>query len=326
MIRKLLLGLLILIILFVGFQIITFPRVGRLKNENPETTAFMDQRRAELRREGRDDALRHTWVSYESISPHLRSAVIVSEDSRFYEHGGIDQAELEKVLREAWEKKELGRGGSTITQQLAKNLYLSSSRNPFRKLKEIVIAWRMEQVLSKKRILELYLNLVEFGETVYGAEAASRHYFGKPASGLTPGEAALLAGALPNPRKMNPGSPGPYLRSRRDIIVSRMQRWGYMAERSVASAPAPEDEETSDPLPGDPQPDQEDGEEESNPDPTLQDPFGDDQPIPADFIPVEPSTDETPEQVEPPPQDDPSGVDPPGQNVATTGSAPLDAD
>ncbi len=238
MFRKLLLAVAAVLILFIGFQLITFPRVGKLKTENPKTTEFMERRQEELREAGRDDTLRQTWVPYDRISPHLRSAVIVSEDSRFYEHGGVDTEELEKVLREAIDKKELGRGGSTITQQLAKNLYLSPSRSPLRKIKEILIARRMEQVLSKKRILELYLNLVEFGETVYGAEAAARHYFGTSAASLSPSQAALLAGALPNPRKMNPGDPGPYLRSRRDIIVSRMRRWGYTAERSVATGPS----------------------------------------------------------------------------------------
>ncbi|MDX1584881.1 MAG: monofunctional biosynthetic peptidoglycan transglycosylase [Thermoanaerobaculia bacterium] len=241
MIRKALLAFGAVVALFVGFQLLTFPRVGDLRNENPSTTAFMEQRQAELRASGKNDQLEQNWVPYQQISPHLRSAVIVSEDSRFFNHEGVDTVELEKILRKAWETKKIERGGSTITQQLAKNLYLSPSRNPWRKIKEIIIAKRMEQSLEKKRILELYLNLVEFGERIYGAEAAARHYFGKPASALSPSEAALLAGALPNPREMNPGNPGPYLRSRRDIIVSRMKRWGYMAERTLVETPAAEE-------------------------------------------------------------------------------------
>jgi monofunctional glycosyltransferase len=228
---------------FVIWQLVTYPRLERLRHQNPETTAFMEQRKKELRRQGKSPEIDYRWVSYEQISPHLRSAVIVSEDSGFYQHDGIDRGEIEKILKEAWESKELGRGGSTITQQLVKNLYLSPTRNPWRKVREIVIARHMEKKLSKKRILELYLNVVEFGERVYGAEAAARHYFGTSAAGLTAGQAALLAGSLPNPRRMNPGSPGPYLRSRQEIILSRMSRWGYMAERGVAAAPEPEIEE-----------------------------------------------------------------------------------
>lgn len=308
MIRKTLLVLLSLLILFIAYQLITFPRIGRLKTENPESTAFMEQRQKELREAGRSDELRQTWVSYENISPHLRSAVIVSEDSRFYEHEGVDTAELEKVLREAWEKKELGRGGSTITQQLAKNLYLSPSRSPLRKLKEIVIAHRMERVLGKKRILELYLNVVEFGETVYGAEAAARHYFGTSAASLSPAQAALLAGSLPNPRKMNPGNPGPYLSSRRDIILSRMRRWGYTAERSVASASAAEEvvveEEVSEPSDDTPVESEEPAEEEPEVEPGAEvppeEPFVEDEPLPADFVPVEPPSDQPASEADPP--------------------------
>jgi monofunctional glycosyltransferase len=246
MMRKTAAVLAIALAAFVLWQLVTYPRVERLRTQNPETTAFMEQRKKELRRQGKSPEIDYRWVSYEQISPHLRSAVIVSEDSAFYQHDGIDRGEIEKILKEAWEKKELGRGGSTITQQLVKNLYLSPSRNPWRKVKEIVIARHLERKLSKKRILELYLNVVEFGERVYGAEAAARHYFGTSAAGLTAGQAALLAGALPNPRRMNPGSPGPYLSSRQEIILSRMSRWGYMAERSVAAAPEPERAEERD--------------------------------------------------------------------------------
>lgn len=318
MIRKLLLAILALVILFLGFQIITFPRIGRLKTENPETTAFMERRKDQLRAAGRSDDLQQRWVSYENISSHLRSAVIVSEDSRFYEHEGVDTAELEKILREAWDNKELGRGGSTITQQLAKNLYLSPSRNPLRKLKEIIIAWRMERVLNKKRILELYLNLVEFGETVYGAEAAARHYFGKSAGSLTPGEAALLAGSLPNPRKMNPGNPGPYLRSRQEIILSRMRRWGYMAERSVATAPNEDAEQNGVTVEPQVEPQEDPAsdpelEPEAEPaipiEPSPDNPYGDDEPLPADFVPVDSPPDPPPATE--PEEEPPSGVDPP---------------
>ncbi|MBW3564139.1 MAG: monofunctional biosynthetic peptidoglycan transglycosylase [Acidobacteria bacterium] len=245
MLKKVLIALGAILGVFLLWQLITFSRVGKLATTNPETTAFMEQRKEELRDAGKSDELDYRFVPWDRISPNLRAAVIVSEDSRFYEHEGLDTEELEKVAREAWEKKSLGRGGSTITQQLAKNLYLSPSRSPWRKLKELLIAKQLERKLSKKRILELYLNVVEMGERVYGAEAAAWHYFGVPASSLSPSQAALLAASLPNPRKMNPGNPGPYLQSRRDIIVSRMQRWGYIADRRVESEAEIEESETT---------------------------------------------------------------------------------
>lgn len=233
------LGLLAAVVLFVAFEWLTFPDVAKLRKENPKTTAFMELRRKQLRRDGKGDELMHRWVSYERISPNLRRAVIVSEDSAFYEHEGVDVEELKKSLETNLEKGKIARGGSTITQQLAKNLYLSPSKNPYRKVRELLITRALERELSKKRILEIYLNVVEFGERVYGAEAAARFYFRKPASSLTPSEAALLAGCLPNPRKMNPGAPSKRLRSRQRIILSRMNRWGRYFEQQVLSAPPP---------------------------------------------------------------------------------------
>ena len=293
MLKKLAAALMFGVLAFFVWQVVTFPRVGRLADENPETTAFMELRKAELRKAGESDELDYRYVPWDRISSNLRSAVIVSEDSRFYEHEGLDTEELEKVVREAWEKKSLGRGGSTITQQLAKNLYLSPSRSPLRKVKEILIAKQLERKLSKKRILELYLNVVEFGERTYGAEAAARHYFGIPAAALSPSQAALLAGSLPNPRKMNPGDPGPYLRSRRDIIVSRMQRWGYLAERSITAETEPE-------TPPQPIPD------ELEPEPSIEQhpsesPIDEPSTAPEEILPLEPDPPiEPPAETEPP--------------------------
>src|SRR5204862_3807851 len=176
-------------------------------------------------------------VSYGKISPYLRRAALVAEDNSFYEHQGVDIDGMKEALRKDWERKKITRGGSTITQQLAKNLYLSPSRNPFRKVEEYFIARSLEEHLTKKRILELYLNVVEMGERVYGAEAAARAYFDEPASALSPSQAALLAGCLPNPRVMSPASPDKRLRSRQAIILSRLRRWGYVAEREVLTPP-----------------------------------------------------------------------------------------
>ena len=217
----------------------TLPDVSSLATKSPATTAFMEQRRAELRALGKDDALSYRWIPYSRISPYLRRAVLVAEDDTFYEHGGVDVRGLEAALKRDWDRRKLTHGGSTITQQLAKNLYLSPSRDPIRKAREYLIARSLEEHLSKKRILEIYLNVVEMGERVYGAEAASRLYFGKSAASLTPAEAALLAGCLPNPRLMSPGAPNKRLRWRQRMILSRMRRWGYVMEKEVLTAPKP---------------------------------------------------------------------------------------
>lgn len=222
------------------WEVVTFPDVGQLATRPPATTAFMEQRRQELRAAGKSDALDYRWVPYGRISPYLRRAVLVAEDNSFYEHEGVDVKGLQEAIRKDWERKKLTRGGSTITQQLAKNLYLSPSRNPLRKIKEYFIARSLEKHLSKKRILEIYLNVVEMGERVYGAEAAARFFFHEPASALSPQQSALLAGCLPNPRLMSPAAPNKRLRWRQRMILSRLKRWGYLFEQEVLAEKKPE--------------------------------------------------------------------------------------
>jgi len=233
MFRKIFLLLLLTLIAFIAYQWATFPDVDELRSSNPATTAFMERRQAQLRERGESDVIDHQWVAYERISPYLRRAVLVAEDDSFYDHEGVDVEGIKVAMRKNWESRKVGRGGSTITQQLAKNLYLSPTRSPLRKAREYLIARELERALTKKRILEIYLNVVEFGERVYGAEAAARHYFKKPASRLTSAQAALLAGCLPNPQVMNPDQPNRRLRKRQKMILSRMRRWGYLAEREV---------------------------------------------------------------------------------------------
>ena len=239
-----LLVLLVVVLAWLGWEWITFPDVEKLAKERPKTTAFMERRKKELRAKGKNDELLWTWVSYGKISPTLRRAVLVAEDDSFYEHEGVDVEGMKEAFERNWKKKRIAGGGSTITQQLAKNLYLSPSRNPVRKLKEYFIARSMEKHLTKKRILEIYLNVVEMGERVYGAEAAARFYFDKPASALSSSQAALLAGCLPNPRIMNPGKPNKRLRWRQRMILSRMRRWGYLFERQVLTEKKPGPETT----------------------------------------------------------------------------------
>jgi monofunctional biosynthetic peptidoglycan transglycosylase len=238
--RKLLLVLAVAVVAFVAWEWITFPDVGELPTRAPKTTAFKERRKTELRAQGKDDHIEYRWTPYGNISPYLRRAVLVAEDNDFYEHEGVDVTAMREALERDWKRRKITHGGSTITQQLAKNLYLSPSRNPLRKVKEYFIARSLESHLSKKRILELYLNVVEMGERVYGAEAAAKRYFQKSAAALSPSEAALLAGCLPNPRLMSPGAPNKRLRSRQRMILGRMRRWGYMAEQEVLTAKKPE--------------------------------------------------------------------------------------
>jgi len=243
--KKIFLSLIVAVLLWLAYEAVTFPDVRSLAKQPPKTTAFMELRKKQLRAKGQSDELRWNWVAYGRISPYLRRAVLVAEDDSFYEHEGVDVDAMKEAFERNWKRKKVSAGGSTITQQLAKNLYLSPSRNPVRKIKEYFIARALERHLTKKRILEIYLNVVELGERVYGAEAASRFYFDKPASALTAAQAALLAGSLPNPRVMNPGSPNKRLRWRQRMILSRMRRWGYLFERQVLAEKKPEPEATT---------------------------------------------------------------------------------
>ncbi|MGQ0735588.1 MAG: monofunctional biosynthetic peptidoglycan transglycosylase [Acidobacteriota bacterium] len=221
-VRRSCLGAAAIAFAYVGYAYLTLPDVRGLARTNPKTTAFMELRVREAEAGGRTFIIRHRWVPYAQISSHLRRAVLVAEDSAFFDHEGIDLSELKVSLERNWEEGRFTRGASTITQQLAKNLYLSPSRNPIRKLKELLITRRLEAALTKRRILELYLNLIEWGDGVFGAEAAARAYFGKSAATLSPEESALLAGAIINPRVHSPRQPTARLRRRQAIILKRM--------------------------------------------------------------------------------------------------------
>jgi monofunctional biosynthetic peptidoglycan transglycosylase len=208
---------------YVAYTYLTLPDVRGLAATNPTTTAFMELRKREAADEGRTKfQIRHRWVPYNQISANLRRAVIVTEDAAFYDHDGIDLAELKASLERNWEEGQLLRGGSTITQQLAKNLYLSPTRNPMRKVTELLIARRLETALTKRRIFEIYLNMIEWGDGIFGCEAAARAYFGGPCASLSVEQAALLAGAIINPREHSPAKPTRRLLRRQQIIIRRM--------------------------------------------------------------------------------------------------------
>jgi len=176
------------------------------------------------------------WIPYNSISLHVRNAVIIAEDSSFFQHSGYDIDEIRESVKRNWREKRFARGASTITQQLAKNLYLSTSRNPLRKVREFFIAQELEQSLSKRRIFEIYLNVIEWGDGIYGIEPAARRYFGKSASELLPEEAAILAAMIPNPRRYTPARNLNYLERRKKEILERLARRKYLPPDEYAAA------------------------------------------------------------------------------------------
>ena len=206
----------------LAYAYLTLPDVRPLKTNNPSTTAFIELRAEEARAKGHQPRRAQRWVVYRNISSNLTRAVLVAEDDLFWQHEGLDIDQLQESLAADWARGRLARGGSTITQQLAKNLYLSPSKNPLRKLRELLIARRLEAELKKARILELYLNVIEWGDGVYGVESASRTYFGVSATEVSPQQAALLAAAIVNPRLLNPARPSSRLIRRQQLILRRM--------------------------------------------------------------------------------------------------------
>ena len=207
---------------YLAYGHLTLPDVRTLAKGNPPRTAFMEIRQAEARAAGATPRLNQRWVTYARIAPTLKRAVLVAEDAAFWQHDGVDYDELQRSIQLDWARGQLVRGASTITQQLAKNLYLSPSKNPSRKLRELVIARRLEVELTKTRILEIYLNVIEWGDGIYGVEAAAQTYFKTSAANLDASSAALLAGAIINPRVLNPARPTPRLLRRQQLILRRM--------------------------------------------------------------------------------------------------------
>ena len=233
--RLLAIGSLIFLIgaAYTGYLLLTMPDVQSLKTKNPATTAMMEQRAKE-----RDSKVRpiRTWISYRNISPHLRNAVLIAEDSAFFQHSGFDLEQMKESAKRNWREKRFARGASTITQQLAKNLYLSTSKSPVRKIREVFIAQRMENRLSKQRIFEIYLNVIEWGDGIYGIEPAAQRYFGKSASALLPEEAAILAAMIPNPRRYTPARNLKYLERRKADILRRLARYKYLPKDEYEAA------------------------------------------------------------------------------------------
>lgn len=218
----------LLVLCFFLYEAVTWPDVARCAREMPKSTAFIDRYRERARAESKSDRVAWQPIAYPGISAELKMAVLVAEDIDFFSHHGFAVAEMKKAVADAWEEGEMPRGASTLTQQLAKNLWLSPSRNPLRKVKEALLTRELERHLEKRRILELYLNVVEFAPGVYGAEAAAERFFGKSAAALSRHEAAALAGGLPKPSSWHPGSTSKVYLRRVERIVGRIEKAAWL--------------------------------------------------------------------------------------------------
>ncbi len=205
-----------------------YPDVSKLRKVYPKKTAFMEYREKEWQSQSKKKKIIQQWVSLSQIPPYVIKAVIIAEDDKFWSHEGFDYEAMQKAIEKDIKKRKFALGGSTISQQLAKNLYLTPSKNPVRKIKEAILTWRLERNLSKRRIIELYLNLVEWGDGLFGIEAAARHHFGKAVSELTAQEAARLAAALPDPIRYNPTGTSKFVENRADKIYEIMVRRGVV--------------------------------------------------------------------------------------------------
>ena len=214
-----------LLLAFIALVVVQFwflVHIWYWVDHNPEMTAFMELRLEKMRGKDPRATIRYQWVPYGQISVHLKRAIVAAEDAKFLGHDGFDWEAIQKAYEKNLKKGKVVAGGSTISQQLAKNLFLSGERNWWRKAQEAVITFMIETVMSKRRILEIYLNVIEWGRGVFGAEAAARHHFGVTAGNLGPEQAARLAAMVPSPTRYGPGADTAYLQRRTEIIRARM--------------------------------------------------------------------------------------------------------
>ena len=223
-------AMLVAISVAAGYLTWGLPDVARLRSANPESTALMELRLREAEGNGKKLQIRQKWVPFEAIPQMLKHAVRVSEDAGFYQHKGIDFTEIRAAVRSSWRHDKPLRGASTITQQLAKNLYLSPKRSIWRKIKEVLIARRLEASLTKQRIFHLYLNVIELGPGIFGVEAASRHFFGKEVASLDLEEIVRLTAVIPRPLNINPAGESRYLNWRARWILDTLKRYGYISD------------------------------------------------------------------------------------------------
>jgi len=229
--NKIIFILLVLAVTYLSLDIgryFVYPSMSYLKKNRPAKTAFMEHREKVWEKKGIKRRITNIWIPLSHVSPYVMKAVIIAEDDKFWSHEGFDFEAMQKALEKDIRKKKFKAGGSTISQQLAKNLYLSPSKNPIRKIKEAILTWRMERHLSKRRIMELYLNVAEWGDGIFGIEAAARKHYGKTAAALGPREAAVLASILPNPIRYKPHGSSRYVANRSERIYQIMVRRGIV--------------------------------------------------------------------------------------------------
>ncbi|MGZ5556015.1 MAG: transglycosylase domain-containing protein [Candidatus Aminicenantales bacterium] len=218
-----------------AYILLTLPDVSGLLTKNPTSTAFMRSRQEQARRQGRTLAIREEWVDFARIPALLKAAVRITEDASFYWHKGIDFDEIKESLKRDLREKRFARGGSTITQQLAKNLFLSPGKNPLRKVREYFIARRLEKALNKDRIFTLYLNLIELGSGIFGVQAASRYYFDRDVSELTPEEIVRLTAVIPRPVTTDPRGSTKWLNWRCRMILGKLKLYNKIDEDEYRS-------------------------------------------------------------------------------------------
>ena len=217
-----LVGLVVVVVL--AYQGYVLARIWWWTDHNPQSTAFMQARLEVMREKSLNAQLKHQWIAYEKMSVHLKRAILVSEDDKFVDHEGFDWESIQKAREKNQQKGKVVAGGSTISQQLAKNLFLSGERSMLRKAEEAVITLILEWMMDKERILEIYLNVIEWGDGVFGAEAAAKHYFGVSATQLSAEQAAKLAAMVPRPRFYDRNRNAPWLLKKTQIILERMPR------------------------------------------------------------------------------------------------------
>ncbi|HWR02272.1 MAG TPA: monofunctional biosynthetic peptidoglycan transglycosylase [Chlorobaculum sp.] len=228
---KFLRNAILLLVLFLVVDVAryaVYPDVSTLVKSNPGKTAFMEYREAQWRQDGLDKTIHQRWVPLKRVSPALVKAILISEDDKFWKHDGFDYEAMESAVEKNMKEGKFKFGASTISQQLAKNLFLSPSKNPIRKIKEAILTWRIEHTLSKRRILELYVNIAEWGDGIFGIEEAAHHYYGTSAAGLSASQASKLAAVLPNPIRFSPVGSSRFVTARSNRIYSIMVKRGVV--------------------------------------------------------------------------------------------------
>ncbi len=230
------LALLVVLSFFTVYFFLSLPDVTYLKNKNPKTTALIEQRKKEARQKGKKLKIVQRWIGFDIFPNLLKQTVRISEDAAFYQHKGIDYYELKEALKKNLKTGKRARGGSTITQQLAKNLFLSTEKSYYRKLKELFIAKKLEKHLSKNRIFHLYLNVIELANGIFGVEAASEHYFKKPVDQLNLVEIVRLVSVIPKPLRVTPLSNSRYLKWRANLLLDRLKKYGYITDEQHLQA------------------------------------------------------------------------------------------